>query len=241
MDLLWTAAFLGIVGSLHCAGMCGPLALALPVPTSGATGYLIGRLAYNGGRIVTYCLLGMVFGFLGRSLWMTGLQQTVSVVIGVALILGLVFARRLSATEPVTVAISRLKNSMSRFLRTRTVGGLVVLGLLNGFLPCGLVYVACAGAAATGDPLEGSVYMAAFGLGTAPMMLGISLSGRLLQGALRRSLARAVPVSVGVLAVVLILRGMGLGIPYLSPDLSSQAGAECCEPADSGAPHAHAR
>jgi sulfite exporter TauE/SafE len=242
MDLVWTAALLGLVGSLHCAGMCGPLALALPASSSGPMRYLAGRLAYNGGRILTYCLLGILFGLLGKTLWITGLQQRASIALGIVLLLGLVFSGRLAALQPMSGWVTRLKGAMARYLRTRSLGGFAVLGLLNGLLPCGLVYVACAGAAATGGLLEGTAYMAVFGFGTVPMMLTISLSGRLLQGALRRSLARAVPVSVGLLAAVLILRGMGLGIPYLSPDLSGTNDPACCDSPDEHtglAPHTH--
>jgi hypothetical protein len=116
---------------------------------------------------------------------------------------------------------------MSVQLRHRSFKSLAILGLLNGLLPCGLVYVACAGATATGGLMAGVQYMAAFGLGTVPMMLGISLSGRLIPIALRLQLRKAIPVSVFLLASLLILRGLALGIPYLSPDLAS-ANSSCC-------------
>jgi sulfite exporter TauE/SafE len=114
---------------------------------------------------------------------------------------------------------------MSALLRRHSFTSLLVLGLLNGLLPCGLVYVACAGATATGGLFSGAAYMAAFGLGTVPMMLGISVSGRLIPLSLRLQLRKAIPVSVFLLASLLILRGLSLGIPYVSPDLSSPS---CC-------------
>jgi len=227
------------VGSFHCAGMCGPLALALPVPTAGRAGYVMGRLFYNCGRVMTYAALGLVFGLLGRTLVLAGLQEGVSIGLGLALLAGLVVSRRFALTPPITRLVGGLKRVMGSFIRTRTLTALLTLGLLNGLLPCGLVYVACAGAAATGDLAAGAAYMAVFGLGTVPMMLTISLSGRLVQGALRRALLRAGPVSVALLAGLLILRGMGLGIPYLSPNLSRGGDGACCEPAGSaeGAGH----
>jgi sulfite exporter TauE/SafE len=115
---------------------------------------------------------------------------------------------------------------MAFFLRQRSLVSLGLLGLLNGLLPCGLVYVACAGAATTDGMLAGMGYMAAFGIGTVPLMLGIGLSGKLMPLSLRLQLRKAIPVSVFLLAALLILRGMSLGIPYVSPDLS--AGASCC-------------
>jgi sulfite exporter TauE/SafE len=122
--------------------------------------------------------------------------------------------------------VESLKSRMSGLLRRRSFTSLCVLGLLNGLLPCGLVYVACAGAASTGSIPRAAQYMAAFGAGTLPMMLAISLSRKLIPFSLRLRLAKAIPVSVFVLATLLILRGMSLGIPYLSPDLAGHS--TCC-------------
>ena len=221
----WTAFVLGLVGSLHCAGMCGPLALALPV--SGRTGpaFAVGRLAYNFGRIVTYCLLGFVFGLFGKTLLLAGVQRWVSIALGVLLIAGLFASRKLALWRPVTILVDKLKSRMAALLRQRSFASLATLGLLNGLLPCGLVYVACAGATATSGILNGMAYMAAFGAGTLPMMLAISLSGRIFPLAFRLKLRAAIPVSVFLLGALLILRGMSLGIPYISPVLS---GASCC-------------
>jgi hypothetical protein len=224
---LWTAFLLGLLGSLHCAGMCGPLALALPSTTGSPTSFFVGRLAYNAGRVVTYCLLGLVFGLIGKSLLLAGVQRWLSVGLGLLLLLGLIASRRLSAVIPVARLVARLKAGMSHLLRQRSLASLGALGLLNGLLPCGLVYVACAGATATGGLMAGASYMAIFGLGTVPMMLAISLSGRLVPPTLRLKLLKAVPVAVSLLAVLLILRGLSLGIPYVSPDLSA-GGAGCC-------------
>jgi uncharacterized protein len=224
---LWTALLLGLVGSLHCAGMCGPLALALPTAGNTTPGYVLGRVAYNVGRIVTYCLLGIVFGLAGRTFLMAGLQRWVSIALGVALLLGLFASRRLALWRPVTSGVNQLKSRMAGLLRQRSFAALAVLGLLNGLLPCGLVYVACAGAAATGGILSGVSYMAVFGVGTVPMMLAISLSGKLVPTSLRLKLVKAIPVCVFLLAALLILRGMSLGIPYLSPNISG-SGPSCC-------------
>jgi sulfite exporter TauE/SafE len=223
---LWTAFMLGMVGSLHCAGMCGPLALALPPAGNTTASYFFGRVAYNLGRILTYCALGLVVGLIGKSLLLAGLQRWVSIALGVLLIAGLLGSRRLALWKPVTLLVDRLKAAMGSLLRQRSFLALTVLGLLNGLLPCGLVYVAAAGATVAGGVLESAQYMAAFGVGTVPMMLGISLSGNLVPISLRLKLRKAIPVAVFLLAALLILRGMSLGIPYISPNLS--AGGACC-------------
>jgi uncharacterized protein len=224
---LWTAFILGLAGSLHCAGMCGPLALALPPSGNTAAGFVLGRLAYNFGRLATYGALGLVFGLVGQTLLVAGVQRWVSIALGVALLAGLLVSRRLSDWLPLARWVAGLKSRMSALLRRRSALALAMLGLLNGLLPCGLVYVACAGATATGHLGAGAAYMAVFGVGTVPMMLGIGLSRKLVPAAVRLRLHRLVPVSVALLAALLILRGMSLGIPYVSPDLSAGSPA-CC-------------
>ncbi|MBI5386836.1 MAG: sulfite exporter TauE/SafE family protein [Verrucomicrobia bacterium] len=222
---LWTAFLLGLCGSLHCAGMCGPLALALPTAGGGSTRFVAGRVAYNLGRIVTYCALGLVFGLAGKTLLLVGVQRWLSLALGVALLVGLVASRKLETWLPITRLVERLKLGMATLLRRRSFAALAVLGLLNGLLPCGLVYVACAGATVAGGISDGAMYMAAFGAGTTPMMLAIGLSGKLVPLSLRLRLRQAVPVSIFLVAALLILRGLSLGIPYVSPDLATGA---CC-------------
>lgn len=220
---IWTAFLLGLVGSVHCAGMCGPLALALPATAGTTVGHVASRAAYNLGRVVTYCLLGLVFGLFGKTLLLTGIQRWVSIALGIFLIGGLFASRRLALWKPVALLVNELKTRMSALLRQRSFVSLVLLGLLNGLLPCGLVYVACAGATVAGGILGGAAYMAAFGAGTAPMMLAIGLSGRAVPLAWRLRLRAAIPISIFCVGLLLILRGMSLGIPFVSPDLASSS------------------
>jgi sulfite exporter TauE/SafE len=226
MDFL-TAFLLGLVGSVHCAGMCGPLALALPSTGTGFSGFVAGRAAYNLGRITTYCVLGLIFGLVGHALVLAGIQRWTSIGLGIALLARLLGSRKLGLSQPVVGFVNQLKDHMRVLIRRRSLIAVAFLGLLNGLLPCGLVYVACAAAANTGGIVSGLKYMAAFGIGTIPMMLAIGLSGKLIPWSLRLQMRKAIPVSVFLLACLLILRGMSLGIPYVSPDLST-GGAACC-------------
>lgn len=219
------AIALGLLGSLHCAAMCGPLQLALPVPPGGAGRVVAGRIIYQLGRIATYCLLGVIAGLIGKSLFLVGLQRWLSIALGVSILLGFLISKRIAVSAPVVRLVLHLKTAMSAQLQRRGFRSLALLGLLNGLLPCGLVYVALAGAVACGTILAGVGYMAAFGLGTSPMLLAISLSGKLIPVSLRLKLRAAIPVGVCLLAGLLILRGLSLGIPYLSPDL---ANSSCC-------------
>ena len=218
------AIALGLLGSLHCAAMCGPLMLALPVPPGGSARFFAGRLVYQAGRIVTYCLLGVAAGLVGKSIFLTGMQRWLSIALGVAVLAGFLISKRVSLSAPVARVVARLKSAMSVQLQKRSFRSLALLGMLNGLLPCGLVYVALAGAVSQGAIVDAVFYMAAFGLGTLPTMLGISLSGKMFPMPLRLRLRRAIPVGVCVMGGLLILRGMALGIPYVSPDLAGG----CC-------------
>lgn len=222
------AIALGLLGSLHCAAMCGPLMLALPVASSGAGRFIAGRIFYQLGRIATYCLLGVVAGLVGKSIFLAGLQRCLSIALGVAILLGFLVSKKVALSAPIVILVGRLKSAMSAQLQQRGFRSLLLLGMLNGLLPCGLVYVALAGAVSRGTLRDGIFYMAFFGLGTLPTMLGISFSGKLFPLAFRLKLRGAIPVGVCLLAGLLILRGMALGIPYVSPALVAGIPASCC-------------
>jgi hypothetical protein len=219
------AIALGVLGSLHCAAMCGPLQLALPMPPGGPGRIIAGRVIYQLSRVVTYCLLGVVAGLVGHSFFVAGFQRWLSIGLGLTILLGFLSSKKLSLSAPVALLVMRLKAAMVAQLQRRSFRALSLLGLLNGLLPCGLVYVALAGAVAQGNILHSIGYMAAFGLGTSPMLLAISLSGKMFPVFVRTQFRRAIPVGVCLLAGLLILRGMSLGIPYLSPDLAMSG---CC-------------
>jgi len=218
---------LGLAGSLHCAGMCGPIVLAMPAVGPNLFTQVAGRLAYNGGRLMTYGILGVIFGAFGQLLGMVGVQRWVSVGAGVLILLGLFAWPLRNSAMLIAAPVARLKSALGGLIHRRTVGSQFVFGGLNGLLPCGLVYVACAAATATGSVVSGLQYMLVFGAGTVPMMLGLGLAGRFLHARLQGRVQRVIPVALGLMAVLLILRGMSLGIPYLSPDLSAAAAAGC--------------
>jgi hypothetical protein len=110
-----------------------------------------------------------------------------------------------------------LRRAIQQLFRTRSYKGLFLIGLLNGLLPCGLVYLAIAGAIGTGSVYFGIAFMVLFGLGTLPMMLLISWIGNLFTIAVRNTMNKIIPYIVVLIGVLFILRGLSLGIPYLSP------------------------
>jgi uncharacterized protein len=215
MELIWTAFVLGLFGSLHCAVMCGPLVLAVTSARGPRLPFAATRLLYNAGRITTYCAIGALFGIVGKTLALAGLQRWLSLIAGGAMLLGLLLSSRAAFKSPVARLVIKLKTGFSHLLHQRTLGAQFALGAINGLLPCGLVYIAAAGAAATGHPLTGALHMAVFGLGTLPIMLAFGLAGRRISRI--AGLQKLVPASVVLIAVLLLLRGMELGIPYLSP------------------------
>jgi uncharacterized protein len=211
------------VGSLHCIGMCGPIALALSSPDSGKVVFVIGRLLYNAGRTITYMLLGVVAGSIGRSFALVGIQQILSIVLGVTLVLFAAFPflqNRLLSKVPrfqrFTQAVSR---SLSQLLGQRSLAALFLIGIVNGLLPCGFVYLALAAAVTTGDVLRSVAFMAGFGVGTIPVMLGVSVFGKTIPAGVREKVRAVVPVLTVLLGVLLILRGLNLGVRFVSPKM----------------------
>ena len=223
--LAWTALLLGLAGSLHCIGMCGPLVLALPGRDASRLRFFAGRTLHSAGRTLTYVFLGAIAGAAGQTISLAGYQQTLSLVLGIALLLAvLIPAGLLLRPLPQTARLSTwFRRLFGKLLRRHSLPALFGLGVLNGFLPCGLVYVALAGAAATGTVAHAMGFMLLFGLGTVPALLAIAFGGKLLGLRAGAVVRRLVPAAMLVLAVLLILRGLSLGIPYLSPALPAAA------------------
>lgn len=239
-----TAFITGLVGSLHCLGMCGPIALALPGTEKKGWRYLLGRLLYNFGRLLTYSIMGGIVALLGVAAAMFEVQRWFSLALGVILILLAlkhygVFGRRAQASDNF---LSRAwRRGMGRMMRLKGLGGLFALGLMNGVLPCGLVYAGLFLAANSTYAWEGMAKMALFGLGTLPLMLSLSWSGKWLTGWLRSRTRLVMPVVMTFMGILFLLRGMALGVPYLSPRM--EAGSEpgkvkmsCCEKIEGGRP-----
>ena len=216
------AAFtMGIIGSFHCVGMCGPLALALPLSDQSLHSKFIGALLYNSGRIVTYSLFGLVAGLLGKSFAMIGFQQGLSIALGAAIILLVIIPKIFSGKfKQVNFAgnfFQQLRHTFGQLFFRKNQSTLFAIGFLNGLLPCGLVYLAIAAAASAGDIYSSILFMAAFGLGTLPVMWSIAFWGNFIGINIRQKIRAAYPYMMLLMACLLIIRGMGLGIPYLSP------------------------
>ncbi len=214
---------IGFLGSFHCIGMCGPIAIALPVPKTSNLSFFTGRILYNIGRVVTYSFLGLLFGLVGGRITLAGAQQVVSIILGVVIIIAILLPQRYKNIfiqhKLVQKLAQPLKSNISILFKKGTFSALFLIGILNGFLPCGFVYIGLAGAIASDNAISGAVVMMLFGLGTVPAMLTATVFGKFINVGIRTKLRKAVPVFAILLAAVFIMRGMNLGIPFISPKL----------------------
>lgn len=221
MAILFAALGLGFFGSFHCIGMCGPIALSLPVQQLQPAKKTLLILLYNFGRMVTYAVLGATVGGLGQGIAIAGYQQTLSIFLGSAILIALIFPKLFSSKGKlghlVNPVFFKIQHLLAKLLKRNRQSSLFVIGLLNGVLPCGLVYMGLAAAAATGSVIDGAWFMFLFGAGTIPVMLALPLAGALITVDTRNKIRKTLPVIIGLTAVLLIVRGLELGIPYLSP------------------------
>lgn len=226
------ALVLGAAGSAHCVGMCGPLALAVPRYGAGRAALWGSTVLLNSGRLFTYVLLGTAFGAFGQAARLAGVGRAVSIGAGVVLLLSVLVPGLLERWLPqgrIAVQVSRWRGRLARQFTRTAPEAIFFTGVLNGWLPCGLVYSAAMAATTQGSVGQGALFMAAFGLGTWPALFALRLSGGLLGQRLRSRLRAAAPALVMTMAVLLIVRGLELGIPYVSPaPLTAGAHAVTC-------------
>jgi hypothetical protein len=206
---------IGLASSLHCLVMCGPISLALPLGNLTTTQKVFSILKYNLGRIITYLILGALFGALGSYINPLELQQSISIGIGILLIIGFIL---LYVSKFQISSYNKIYNIIkSQIVSQVKSRNFFLLGFFNGLLPCGFVYLAIATAIVAGSTANSILLMSSFGLATLPMMLGLAFGGVYLLQSIKNKLQKLAPYSMLFLGTILILRGMDLGIPYLSP------------------------
>jgi len=215
----------GLVGSVHCIGMCGPLALSLPGSQTDRVRFMVERLFYNVGRTVTYATLGGLVGAVGSGVSLAGAQHTLSVSVGFAMVgVALIPWVRKQAQRLEEVPSSFVRRVLSPVGTLYQRGGpvaMIAVGLLNGLLPCGFVYAALATAVTAGRIAASVAFMAAFGAGTMPAMFGVSMLGRLADSRWRVRIQRYAPYGLALVGGLLILRGLALG-GMVSPVLPTE-------------------
>ncbi|MBU2938933.1 sulfite exporter TauE/SafE family protein [Lacinutrix sp. C3R15] len=219
--MLWSALIFGLLGSFHCVGMCGPIAFMLPVDRSNSLKKVFQITSYHIGRLLAYALIGLFFGLVGKSLYIFGLQQQLSIIIGILMIVVVLIPVKIfnkyNFSKPLYKTISKVKSSLGKALKKKTADTFLTIGFLNGFLPCGLVYMAVFASLAMQNAWQSSLYMVLFGLGTIPLMTSAIYLGKFLNSKMKQRIQKAIPIFVVIIGLLFILRGLGLGIPYLSP------------------------
>ncbi len=219
--MLWSAIVLGVLGSLHCVGMCGPIAIMLPVNQASATQKYLQISMYHLGRLIAYTILGLVFGAIGSGFYFFGIQQQLAIAIGVLLIVSVVIPTAVFNTYKLSKSIYKgiavVKKNLGKALKKKTADAFLTMGFLNGFLPCGLVYIAVFSAITQASVAQSGWYMFCFGLGTIPLLSLPMFFKNYIPKKTIAKLQQLIPFFVVILGILFILRGLGLGIPYVSP------------------------
>jgi len=219
--MLYSAFIFGLISSLHCIGMCGPIALMIPVDRTNPAKKTTQIITYHLGRLTAYASIGLVFGLVGKGFFLAGIQQRLSVFIGVAMIITILTPETVLAnynfSKPVYRLISKIKSSLGKQFKNKSYQSLFTIGLLNGFLPCGMVYVALFGAIAMQNVPFGILYMLLFGIGTIPMLSSVTYLNSIMTVSFRNKIQKVIPYVGVIIGILFILRGLGLGIPYVSP------------------------
>lgn len=204
-------------------GMCGPIALSLPLKKRTYFTVWAGISGYNLGRLTTYMILGALFGLLGTAFVTANLQQTLSLALGILFlvsVLGSIIGKNTVPLESKAYkVVGKLMNKFKGLFKKNNWESLFFIGILNGLLPCGMVYLALAGAISTGSWDGGAIYMLLFGAGTLPVMIGVTWLGKFISQQARNKLRVLIPIMISIMGILLILRGLNLGIPHISPEL----------------------
>ena len=232
--MLYTALIFGLISSFHCVGMCGPIAMMLPVDRTNEAKRAVQILTYHFGKLSAYSVLGLIFGLLGKSFYAAGWQQQMSIILGIMMIVVAIVPEKVFArynfSKPVYKIISKVKSNLGKQFKSKSYSSLFTIGLLNGFLPCGMVYVAIFGAIAMQSVSFGVLYMLLFGVGTIPMLTVVVYVSQFLSFSFRNTLQKVIPIVAIAIGMLFIIRGLGLDIPYVSPSnlsLFVQAEANC--------------
>jgi sulfite exporter TauE/SafE len=223
--MLYTAFIFGLISSFHCVGMCGPITMMLPVDHKNSSRKAVQVATYHFGRLAAYATIGLIFGALGKGFFLAGMQQQLSIAIGVLMIVFILVPERKLAqynfSKPIYKVISKVKTTLGKQFKNKSYKSLFTIGLLNGFLPCGMVYVALFGAIAMQSVTYGVFYMLLFGLGTMPLMSVVIYVNSFVTPSFRNKIQHVIPYVAVFIGCLFILRGLGLGIPYVSPSTMS--------------------
>ena len=232
--MLIAALLMGLTGSLHCAGMCGPIVWVMPFQQYTGVKRGLGIALYHTGRISVYALLGVVL-HLFKDMFQPQWQQYFSLAAGVMLLVtGILYFLPQAGFRVKLPWTALVTKGLGKVMSQRHPLWLAAAGALNGLLPCGMVYMALAASVAVSNTGQAALMMYAFGLGTVPMMVAITLLRN--RAPLRFLFFRKwTPLLMLLFGCLFVLRGANLGIPLLSPKVVEtqmhemhEVKLECC-------------
>lgn len=218
-----TAFFLGFAGSLHCFSMCSPISIIMLTEKKISFKILLNNLLYQIGRLTSYIILGILFSFLGKSFSLIGLHKIISLLLGLFIILYIFYFKLYINIRFINIFYIKFINFFQKklicFLKKKNLFSAFLIGILNGLLPCGLLYLAITTSISMGDIINGIYFMLFFGIGTIPIMLTSLLLGNIIKINLINNnfIKYITPILLFFMSILLFLRGLGLGIPYISP------------------------
>lgn len=225
ITLIISAIGLGFASGFHCIGMCGPIAISMGLTKNQQANFYLQNLTYQFGRIFTYSLLGAALGIIGQSFEFAGFQSYLSILVGGLLVTMAVFSfggKDFASRIPmISKALLKVKITLGKILQKPDYKSRFTTGILNGLLPCGMVYMALTASLAAGGIWQSSFFMFLFGIGTFPFMFAVVFIGNFLTATLRVKILNIIPVLMIGLGSLFILRGLELGIPYVSPKAES--------------------
>lgn len=220
-QILGIGFLMGILGSAHCIGMCGPLVMALPISQTNQNLKWVSIVLYHLGKVLSYSLLGVLVGVFGKQLFFLVAQQQISIVMGIMMLSYVAWVfflqKRFGLNKSVVLFKGPILKALSKTLKSKSIFATLFIGILNGLLPCGMVYLALGSAFTTGSIANGALFMFFFGLGTIPALLIVGIGGQLF--GFKYIIQKWMPYMIATMGTVLILRGMNLGIPFLSPHI----------------------
>jgi hypothetical protein len=224
---------MGLIGSVHCIGMCGPLVMAIPISHQSNLQKWVSIFLYHFGKISSYAVLGVLLGLFGSSLPLFGVQENLSIVMGSIMLLYVLYVFVLKwnwapSFFKSNILYTIIIKKMGALFKSKNRGSFYLIGFLNGLLPCGMVYLALTSALATQSVIQGGMIMAFFGLGTMPALIMLAIAGQYMGRTVRTKLQSLLPVFIFSMGILLILRGLNLGIPYLSPQTGIGTSAVSC-------------
>lgn len=220
---------MGFTGSLHCAGMCGPIVFIMPFQAFSGLKKALALGAYHVSRISVYAGMAVILHSF-RQLFNPQLQQYISLTLGVTLLVAGILSFFSGHIRTFKLPWSGLvQNQLGKLMQNPGIGSIAASGFMNGLLPCGLVYMALSASLSMDTALNAAIMVVFFGIGTMPMLISITLLKSRLRFLTGAHLRRLVPVVVFAFGCLFVLRGLNLGIPYLSPKVEmTQTGVHSC-------------